>query len=380
VVVSSAVHHDWNGERSSYTPYAREIDEWAELFDEVRIVCPVRHEPPGGDASPFAATNVALVAVPETGGSTAAAKVRQAVLVPRMVRTLVREMRQADVVHPRCPGNVGLLALLAQPVVRRPTVTKYAGQWSSYSGESWSYRFQRWLLRQHRWRDPVTVYGRAASDPPHVVSFFSSAISDAQLARGSYVARTRRWTPAIRVLFVGRLSAMKNVDAAVRAVATVAQEGHDVTLTVLGEGPERDALHRIVDALDVADRVDLRGGVPFPDVLAAYADHDVLVLVSETEGFPKVIAEAMAYGLVVIGSDLGFVREMLADGRGWLVPPGDADRVAAALRRVVADPDAAAAMGGRAAAWAGRFSVEALQDGLRELVDQAVGRRHRSAA
>jgi glycosyltransferase involved in cell wall biosynthesis len=204
-----------------------------------------------------------------------------------------------------------------------------------------------------------------------VVSFFSSAITDDQLARGAAVAAGRGWSARARVLFVGRLSAMKHVDAVVRAVADLARDGEDVSLTVLGEGPERPALDALVQQLDAGTAVDLRGAVPFDDVLAAYAGHDVLVLVSETEGFPKVIAEAMAYGLVAVGSDIGFIREMLADGRGVPVAPGDATGVATALRRIVDDPDGAAAMSRRAAAWAGRYSVEALQDGLRELLDAA---------
>jgi glycosyltransferase involved in cell wall biosynthesis len=379
-VVSSAAHFRHDGTPWSYTPYVREIDRWAELFDEVRIACPIRHEPPGPDNAPFAATNISLVALPETGGTTVAAKIRQAALVPVIVVRLLAAMRDADVVHPRCPGNVGLLALLLKPVARRPTVTKYAGQWGSYANEPWSYRVQRWCLRRPRWRDPVTVYGRAETDPPNVISFFSSAISDEELARGADVARRRQWGDTARVLFVGRLSVMKHVDAVIRGVVEVAVDGADVSLTVLGEGPERPTLDRLVDELDASSHVTLEGGVPFTEVLANYEQHDVLVLASETEGFPKVIAEAMAYGMVAVGSDVGYIREMLAGGRGVLVAPGDAVGVADALRRIVADPAAAATISERAAAWAGRYSVEALQDELRDVIRRATDGHRRRAS
>ena len=378
LVVSSTPHYSHNGTYLAYTPYVREIDQWAELFDEVRIACPLRGSPPGPDNTPFTAGNVVVVPLPETGGTTVGAKLRQAALVPLLCVRLVVAMRRADIVHPRCPGNVGLLAVLLRPLARRPTVTKYAGQWGSYAVEPWSYRLQRWLLRRPSWRDPVTVYGRAATDPPHVVSFFSSAIASHDLARAADVARARRWTHKAQVLFVGRLSAMKNVDTVIRAVADLGRQEIDVSLTVLGDGPEHDVLEALVDELNASDLIDLRGAVPFEEVMAAYEDHDVLVLVSETEGFPKVIAESMAFGLVVVGSDIGYVREMLANGRGLLVPPGDVAGVVSAFRGIIVDPDCSREISQRAASWATDYSVEALQARLRELIVAATAHSHAS--
>src|SRR5207244_3894251 len=100
----------------------------------------------------------------------------------------------------------------------------------------------------------------------------------------------------------------KHVDAVLRAVAEVEQAGHPVTAAIVGEGSERAALEALARELGIESIVEFTGGLSFEDVLNRLERADVLTLVSETEGWPKSIAEGMAFGLVCVGSDCGFVR------------------------------------------------------------------------
>jgi glycosyltransferase involved in cell wall biosynthesis len=131
----------------------------------------------------------------------------------------------------------------------------------------------------------------------------------------------------------------------------------------------RPALEKKSAQLGLDDRVSFLGGLPFDNVLAQYELNDVLVLVSETEGWPKAIAEAMAFGLVCIGTDRGWVREMLGDGRGFVVPPGDAPALAGVLGRMTQSPEILVEMSRRSSAWSERFSLEGLREALRDLLE-----------
>jgi glycosyltransferase involved in cell wall biosynthesis len=108
--------------------------------------------------------------------------------------------------------------------------------------------------------------------------------------------------------------------------------------------------------------------VDFDRVLKYYQQAHVLVLASQTEGWPKAIAEAMAFGLVCIGSQRGMVPEMLGEQRGLLVPPGDVDALTAALQQIAATPQEYSAMSARAAQWGQRYSLEELRDAIRDLL------------
>lgn len=368
LIVSSAIHYRHGGGLFAYGPYAREIDIWADIFPRVSIAAPCRDEAPPGDCLPFTRANIEVVPQLETGGDDFRAKAKQVLLLPALVFGLCRAMRRADAIHVRCPGNLGLLGIFLAPLFSRRLVAKYAGQWCGYAGEPWTARLQRALLGSAWWRAPVTVYGRWANQPPQVVSFFTSIMTDEQVARAREAASRKRFDHApLRVLYVGRLYDGKNVDVLLAALGGLKAQGVELSCDIVGEGHLRASLEGQVASLGLRGSVEFAGGVDFGRVLEYYERADVLVLASENEGWPKAIAEGMAFGLVCVGSDTGFVPEMLGEGRGVVVPPGDAAALALALRRIADSPAECARMSERASAWARKYSLEGLREALREL-------------
>ena len=373
VVVSHVVHYRSEGRLHAYAPYAREIEVWAEMFENVVIASPIRDEPPPGDSAALDRENISIEPQPESGGRSLGAKVVQALMVPRLAWGLARAMSKADVIHVRCPGNLGLLGALLAPLFPGRRIAKYAGQWVGYPGEAWSYRLQRAVLGSRWWGATVTVYGRWPDQPPHVVPFFTSVMTDPQVARARSFADEKRADAPPLVLYVGRLSASKNVDVLLTALARLREGGTALRAWVVGDGPEGERLRRQAGDLALTDLVEFRGAVSFDGVLRCYENADVLILVSETEGWPKAIAEAMVHGLACIGTDRGLMPEMLGSGRGLLVPPRDVEALVRALRRLADSPGERLEMGARAAEWAGAYSLEGLRDALAELLGRAPG-------
>ena len=368
VVVSHVVHYRFEGRLFAYGPYAREIVLWAGLFGEVAIASPCRDERPPADCLAFDSDNISIMPQVEAGGETMFAKLALLAALPAMLVRLARAMAQGDAIHVRCPGNLGLLGVLLAPLLRKPLVAKYAAQWNHSAGEPTSARLQKWLLRSRWWRGPVTVYGKWPDQPAHVIPFFTSLLAAPQMERAQAAAQKPRGEGPLNVLYTGRLSKSKHVDAVVRAVAVARAAGHDMTATVVGEGPERAALAALAAELGIADAVEFTGGLGFEEVIGRLERADILALISETEGWPKSLAEGMAFGLIAIGSERGFVPEMLADGRGLLVSPGDAEGLAKLLLDVAANPAGYEQMRRDAARWAQRFSLEGLRDAIRALL------------
>jgi glycosyltransferase involved in cell wall biosynthesis len=223
LVVSSAIHYVHNGRLFSYAPYVREIDLWADLFPELVIAAPCRESEPPSDCAPFTRPNISIRAQKETGGGALGAKLEQILSLPALVYGLCRAMRGVDAIHVRCPGNLGLLGVALAPLFTRRVVAKYAGQWTGYPGEPAAWRWQRALLKSRWWRGPVTVYGDWPNQPSHVVPFFTSVMNERQAERAGAAAGRRtidfNQQRALRILFVGRLSAAKNVNIILDAVA-----------------------------------------------------------------------------------------------------------------------------------------------------------------
>lgn len=369
VVVSGVLHHRHEGRVHAYTAYAREMALWADLFAEVRIAAPCVDGPPPDDCAPIDRDNVVVLPQRMLGGTTWRAKLAQLVRLPQMAWELTRAMRSGDAVHVRCPANLGGLAVALAPLVSSRLVAKYAGQWTGFTGEAASYRVQRWLLASRWWRGPVTVYGEWSGQPPQVVPFFTSVMSTEHVAQARAVAERRRFGEGpLRVLYVGRLSPLKRVDAVLDGVAGARRAGLDVVCTIVGDGPARDSLARQAATIGLGDAARFTGAVAYDDVLAEYARADVLVLISESEGWPKGVAEAMAFGLVCIGANHGYVAQMLAEGRGRTLGTGDAAALTRELLQLAATPGECAAMSARAAAWAQRFTREALRAAIGDLL------------
>lgn len=373
LVITSVPHVRHEGRLHAYGPYVRELEVWAELFPTLTVAAPVREGRPDGDALPLPRA-VAIVAQREVGGTTLGAKLAALLALPRLALDLARAARGHDAVQVRCPGNLGLVGALVAPLLGRPRIAKYAGQWGAFPGEAASVRFQRWVLASRWWDAPVLAYADAEPASPRVVPFFSTALDEAQLPRAAAAARRRADDGAAappRALYVGRLTAEKNVHVLLDALAELARAGLRVPCRIVGDGPARGALEARAASHGLADVVTFVGGVPFERVLAEYEAADVLVLPSQTEGWPKTLAEGMAFGLACVGPARGVVPGMLADGRGLTVPPRDVPALAAALRAVLAGPDGASRrrdLAARASAWASRFTRARFRDDLRQVL------------
>ncbi len=161
-----------------------------------------------------------------------------------------------------------------------------------------------------------------------------------------------------RVLGLGRLSREKGFDLLVEAFALTAQRHPRWDLVICGEGPERARLQRRITELGLAQRVSLPGWIDDPG--RAFGSADLFVLPSRYEGFPNALLEAMAAGLPVVSSDCpsGPCR-VLRDGYdGLLVRSGSAEWLAAAMDRLMRDPDARRLLAGKAPEVLQRFGPE----------------------
>ena len=144
----------------------------------------------------------------------------------------------------------------------------------------------------------------------------------------------------------GRLLPEKGVgdllEAFARLPAERGEEGPESRLLVFGDGPERSRLEAAAARRGLGSRVHFAGAVPSLDVPAHLAALDVLVLPtlgtpSWTEQFGRILVEAMACGVPVVGTRCGEIPEVVGDA-GDLVPSGDPEALAAALGRLRAEP------------------------------------------
>jgi len=220
-----------------------------------------------------------------------------------------------------------VLALAAGALARVPVVATFHGDTGHMPRVVLYERFARWAARfttgVAATSEPLAQRIRAAAPrtPVHVIPN-GIPVGPLPTPAGRASARQALGLPASVpvVAFVGRLSPEKAPEVLLRAI-----RGTSLRLLVAGEGPLRTALEAEADP----EQVRFLGFLP--DVGTVLAAADVLALPSRTEGLPMAALEAMGAGLPVVASAVGSLPEVLSDGAGVLVPPGDV----AALRRAL---------------------------------------------
>jgi glycosyltransferase involved in cell wall biosynthesis len=249
----------------------------------------------------------------------------------------LREGRNADVLHAHWWVPSGAVAVLAGWLLGLPTVVHLHGTDAAITGRLLRPAARRVL----RGAGDVLAAGPELARWCLDLSGVEATVAPMPLA----VDRLPPLTPAPAdgtVLGVGRLVPEKGFDVLVRAGAR-----SGLAIVLVGDGDQRSRLESL--AWEVGADVTFVGAVAPAELAAHYAAARIVAVPSRREGFGMVAAEALGSGRAVVASDVGGLPELVEDGvNGALVPPGDVDALAAALRST--DP-ALGAAGPASVAW-----------------------------
>ncbi|NMG07233.1 glycosyltransferase family 4 protein [Brasilonema sp. UFV-L1] len=221
------------------------------------------------------------------------------------------------------------------------------------------------FFRPHQWR----------LDEKIKRSLFVCCISHYARSQGMIFAPTDKWNrmhiihcgidPALfdvvshndsgkRLLFVGRLAAAKGLPILLESLATLRRSHPDTSLTVVGDGPDRQKLEQITAELGLSQNVNFVGYKSQAEVRDYFQQTDVFVMSSFAEGIPVVLMEAMAAGVPVVATQIAGISELVKNGvNGYLVPPGDTASLTEHIEKLLNDAKIRAAFG-----TAGRAKVE----------------------
>ncbi len=157
------------------------------------------------------------------------------------------------------------------------------------------------------------------------------------------------------VLAVGRLVRKKGFDQLIGALPQVVREAGPVRLLIAGQGDLREELAALARALGVEEHVRMPGAIERDRLPALFRSCDVLAVPSmhdargNVDGLPNVVLEGMASGVPIVASRVAGIPQVIADGEtGLLVPEKDPAALAAALVRLLREPDTRARLGRQA--------------------------------
>ena len=324
LIISHTPHYLANGQIIGWGPTVREIDHLATLFTWVEHLAPLHPGPAPTSALPYTHSNIRLNPVNPAGGEGLWDKLVILWRIPHWLVKLRIAIRAADVLHIRCPAGISLVALISTRLwgKGKPCWVKYAGNWQPDGKQPFSYKLQRWLLENNWHQGVVTINGRLPGQPKHIHTFTNPSLTQDEYTQAYQLAQYKKLTLPIQLLFVGRVDRAKGVDHLLAVAIKLKQQGLQFELTLVGDSPERHKFEAFIKQNDLAHEVKFAGWQKTPNLYQYYQRAHLFVFPSTSEGWPKVLSEAMAHGVVPIASTVGSIPQTLSQiGAGKAIPP-----------------------------------------------------------
>ena len=290
---------------------------------------------------PYTSPNITHLPVHPSGGDLWQDKLVVLKHYPEYFGEILRAMNEADFVHIRCPANISLLAIIILTFLRKPRFrwVKYAGNWKPKGGEPFSYRLQRYWLQMGLHRGVVSINGRWTKQPHYVYSFLNPCIEvkDANSLSSTF---SKDLGVPINILFVGAIRKTKGIEEVLKISLVLSQKDISYVLHLVGDGEDRSSYEAWVEENEIKHNVNFHGWLSRQALNKFYKRAHCLLFPSYTEGFPKVLSEGMAFGVVPIASDVSSIPQVLSDtGAGLSFPVNDTEAYVDAICDFVEKPD-----------------------------------------
>lgn len=318
-IITHAIHKKEANNIFAYEPYVREMNLWLKYVDEVKIVAPFSVDKITTIEEKYIHKKISISRALNFNALNFRNKIRAFYKMPFVIIKLIKVCFWADHIHLRCPGNIGLLGCFVQILFPSKSKTvKYAGNWDPKSVQPISYRIQKWIISNTflTRNCKVLVYGEWKNQSKNIIPFFTASYLKKEIVN----IPTKNLDGKINFIFVGALTTGKQPLLSVKVIHKLSKTQKNIHLDLFGDGAERKYLEDYIKKNNLEPYVTLHGNVRKDIVKEAFQKAHFLLFISKSEGWPKVVAEAMFWGVTPITSNVSCVSYMIGNGsRGTLV-------------------------------------------------------------
>jgi len=366
-IITHVEHTEHEGNYFAYAPYVNEMNLWGANVDKIVLLAPKSTFAISPIHTTYKNSSVSLKPIFTFDLVSLKGILKTFIAIPFNCWVIFWAMKNANHIHLRCPGNIGLLGCFVQIFFPNKTKTaKYAGNWAPKSKQPWTYRLQKLILSNTflTRNMQVLVYGGWQNQSKNIVPFFTATYREDEKIESV----PRPINGIIRSLFVGTLSVGKQPLYAIQCVQEMNAKGCKMHLDLFGEGPQRKRLEHYISENNLQEYVQLKGNQSREDLMHAYQTSHFLFLPSLSEGWPKAVAEAMFFGCVPLATSVSCVPQMLDFGkRGILlseVIQNDSDKILTLLANEKKYQD----MANDAKKWSRNYTIEHMEAEIKQLL------------
>ena len=319
LVVSDTGMYQKDRKTYAFGPVVKELQEMLSLFETITWI---------GFDRPDQCNNASYVEVPSekikvialerVGGTSMGAKLKIIASYPKMKALIASEIDKHQYIHCRAPSNPAFICMkLSKNHPKKQFWFKYAGNWTEKA--PFFYDFQRKKLKTLLSNCKVTVNGSWPNQESHIFAFENPCLEDRDRDSGMEIVRNKKLEEKYHYCFVGGLNENKGIRKMLGAFSEIKSDKVG-SIHIVGDGELKEEMMAI--SKGVKKDIVFHGFLGKRELFEVYRQCHFIILPSQSEGFPKVIGEAMNFGCAPIVSQISCIDQYIRHKQnGFLLKP-----------------------------------------------------------
>jgi len=311
-----------NGKRYAFGPVVREFEYLLKIFDKIVWIGYLDEDPNMLNIfDEIVSSRIEIIPLKKTGGKKFVNKLKIILSYPYLFFSIWKYVRRFKYIHTRSPSHPAFISMVLSVFFGKKIFWhKYAGSW--IDAAPWFYNVQRNLLKKLGSNSKVTINGNWESKKT-ILPFENPCLSTMDRALGEKILIKKNVLHKVNFCFVGALNDKKGVDIILDAFSSF-NDDNIGEIHIVGDGLMKEGY--IEKAKGLKNTFHFHGFLHKDELVKVYENSHFLLLPSKSEGFPKVIGEAMNFSCIPISSNVSCIDQYIKHTEnGFLIEPNNAE-------------------------------------------------------
>jgi hypothetical protein len=347
----------------------------SELFDSTTLLVPCAEPEKRDGEVPLQGHNLSVAQLGMPRGRGLMRKLGLMFWVVGNMPVIARELFKADAVHAAIPGDVGTIGMLLAFALRKRLFVRHCGNW--LKPVTRAEHFWKWFMEMFAGGKQVMLATGGSPEPPSRRNaalrwIFSTTLTEDELQS----CRVKQVSNSLdaKLIIVCRQDREKGTGVVIKSLPLLLNGFPDACLEVVGEGHCLGEFRTLAESLAVSDRVVFHGKLDHQGVVDLLKQASLFCYPTRaSEGFPKVVLEALACGVPVVTTRVSVLPELMAAGGGELLDEATPEALAKAVIGILGDRDRYRKMSALAIETAEIYSLERWRDTIAVQLQSAWG-------
>lgn len=338
--------------------FAMHMDYLAKLFDQTKIIVPQISQVEKGEVF-FTNTSITILPVNLWLKKGLLNKLFMPFWFLFYLPKFVFEILKCDAIHAPIPSNIGTVGFLLAHIFNKPLYIRHCGNW--HVRRTKAEKFWHWYMEKFAGGKKVFLTTGGSKEKPSVKNssiewVFSSSLTIDEIEDSN---SSKDWNNPNKTCIVCRQEKGKGTEIVLEAIKNLKEAGKIFYFDIVGDGHYLEELKNIAKKYNVEKQVNFYGKLNHNEVLAILSKNHFFIYPTASEGFPKVVLEAMSQGLIVVTTSVSVLGKLINESKaGVLLKERNASEIIENLQFLLLDKNLLSKMSNNAIEYSKNYTLE----------------------